>query len=74
MAVDTPSSKMFPVRRTLILTSLIVIAEPLSATILLPFVFFMVRSFARVDDQYVGFWCGIVSRFTAEVDPWLHGH
>ena len=52
------------VRRTFALIALVVVTEPLSATILLPFVYFMVREFKEVDDLHVGLWCGIISRPT----------
>lgn len=49
------------VRRTLIFTGLVVLAEPLAATMLLSFVVFMVKDFPNVDDRSVAFWCGVIS-------------
>lgn len=50
-----------PVSRTLSVIGAVVIAEPLSATILLPFVYFMIRDFNTVKEQSVGFWAGLIS-------------
>lgn len=56
-----PTMDHYPVRRTLGLTALVVIAESLAGTILLPFVVFMVRTFPNVGEGAVGFWCGVIS-------------
>ena len=55
------SGRLTPVSRTLTIIGAVVTAEPLSATILLPFVYFMVRDFNTVEEQYVGFWAGLIS-------------
>lgn len=54
------------VRRTLFFTGLLVLAEPLAATMLLSFVVFMVRDFPAVNERSVAFWCGIISKQTHE--------
>ncbi|KAF1818301.1 MFS general substrate transporter [Dissoconium aciculare CBS 342.82] len=57
------------VRRVLFFTGLIVLAEPLAATMLLSFVAFMVRDFPAVDNDRVAFWCGLLTSayFVAQV-------
>lgn len=50
------------VRRMLFFTGLVVLAEPLAATMLLSFVVFMVRDFENVDERSVAFWCGMISK------------
>ena len=54
-----------PISRTLAIIGAIVVAEPLSATLLFPFVYFMVRDFRTVDEQQIGFWAGLISKFIA---------
>ena len=54
----------FPVARTITTICAIVIAESLLATILFPFIYPMVRRFEGVDEQYVGFWAGVISEGT----------
>jgi hypothetical protein len=56
------------VHRTMFCIAFVVVAEPLAASILLPFVVFMVRSFNQVDERSVGLWCGIISMCS---DPWF---
>ena len=51
---------MSTVFRRLGVIGVVVMAEPLSATLLFPFVYFMVRGF-NIEDQYIGFWAGIIS-------------
>lgn len=53
--------RLAPVSRTLTVIGAVVIAEPLSATLLLPFVYFMIRNFNTVEERYVGFWAGLIS-------------
>jgi len=53
--------RLTPVSRTLAVIGAIVIAEPLSATLLLPFAYFMIRDFHTVEERYVGFWAGLIS-------------
>ncbi|KAI9803986.1 MAG: hypothetical protein M1833_000267 [Piccolia ochrophora] len=50
-----------PVRRTLFLIAAIVLAEPLSATPLFSFVYFMVRDFGVMDERKVGFKAGLIT-------------
>lgn len=49
------------VSRTLGVIGAVVIAEPLFATILFPFVYSMIRDFKTVEEQDVGFWAGLIS-------------
>lgn len=60
------------VRRTLFFTGLVVLAEPLAATMLLSFVVFMVQDFPAVEERSVAFWCGVISRehATGNINPW----
>jgi hypothetical protein len=50
-----------PVKRTFVLIGAIVIAEPLAATILFPFIYMMISDFGTVQERYVGFWAGLIS-------------
>lgn len=51
----------FPVASTITIICAIVIAESLLATILFPFIYHMVRGFEGVEEQFVGFWAGVIS-------------
>lgn len=62
MASDSQS---LAVRRALFFTGLVVLAEPLAATMLLSFVVFMVRDFPAVNERSVAFWCGVISKTIA---------
>ncbi|KAL1588455.1 hypothetical protein WHR41_03127 [Cladosporium halotolerans] len=66
MASDSQS---LAVRRALFFTGLVVLAEPLAATMLLSFVVFMVRDFPAVNERSVAFWCGVITSafFVAQV-------
>ncbi|KAL2752848.1 hypothetical protein ACRALDRAFT_213193 [Sodiomyces alcalophilus JCM 7366] len=57
------------VRRTLFFTGLVVLAEPLAATMLLSFVVFMVQDFPAMEERAVAFWCGVITSafFVAQV-------
>ena len=48
-------------RFTLCLVGLVALAEPLSATVLFPFVVFMVRGFNVVKEDNIGLWTGLIS-------------
>lgn len=62
MVVNSEGPKHgIPIRRTFTIIATIVIAEPLAATILFPFVYFMIRDFGTVQERYVGFWAGVIS-------------
>lgn len=50
------------VGRTLTIICAIVVAESLLATILFPFVYFMVRDFRVVEEQEIGYWAGLISK------------
>ena len=51
----------FPVARTITVICAIVVAESLLATILFSFIYPMVREFEGVEEQYIGFWAGVIS-------------
>ena len=63
MAADSeqPVAGALPVKRTFVLIGAIVIAEPLAATILFPFIYMMISDFGTVQERYVGFWAGLIS-------------
>ena len=61
MESEHPQRPAPAVSRTLGVIGAVVIAEPLSATILFPFVYFMIRDFKTVEEQDVGFWAGLIS-------------
>ena len=54
------SKPTIPVSRTLGIIGAVVVTEPISATLLFTFVYFMVRSF-DVEERRVGFWAGLIS-------------
>jgi hypothetical protein len=56
----SPAPMSTTVFRRLAVIGVVVMAEPLSATLLFPYVYFMVRGF-NVEDQYIGLWAGIIS-------------
>ena len=61
---DAASSMLRPdlsTTKTLIITCAIAVAESLLATIVFPFIFSMVHGFEEVEEQYVGFWAGVIS-------------
>ena len=49
------------VSRNLAIIGAIVVAEPLSATLLFPFVYLMVRDFRTVNEKQIGFWAGLTN-------------
>lgn len=57
---DIPNNP--PVRRTLALMGAIAFMEPISATMLFPFVYFMVRDFNPEDQQHIRLRAGLISR------------
>ena len=59
----------FPVRKTLALIGAIVVAESLLATVLFPFIYFMVCDFQIVHERYIGYWAGLISRSKASRIP-----
>ncbi|KAL9005171.1 MAG: hypothetical protein Q9188_002045 [Gyalolechia gomerana] len=62
MVVNSEGPKHgIPIRRTFTIIAAIVVAEPLAATILFPFVYFMIRDFGTVQERYVGFWAGVIT-------------
>lgn len=63
MESEHPQRPAPAVSRTLGIIGAVVIAEPLSATILFPFVYFMIRDFRTVEEQDVGFWAGLISMY-----------
>lgn len=52
-----------PVRRVIGIVALIVLGESLAATILFPFIVFMVRSFPHIEEDRVGWYCGLISKY-----------
>ncbi|GIZ45926.1 hypothetical protein CKM354_000907200 [Cercospora kikuchii] len=50
-----------PVRRVIGIVALIVLGESLAATILFPFIVFMVRSFPHIEEDRVGWYCGLIT-------------
>ena len=69
MESEHPQRPAPGVSRTLGIIGAIVIAEPLAATILFPFVYFMIRDFKIVEEQDVGFWAGLISMIQAMPRP-----
>ena len=59
--LSSRSRLQVPISRSLAIIGAIVVAEPLAATLLFPFVYYMVRDFDSVEEQYVGFWAGLIS-------------
>jgi hypothetical protein len=47
--------------KTLFFVACIVLAEPLSSTLLLPFVYFMVKDFGSYDESGIGYRAGLIS-------------
>ncbi|RAL01131.1 MFS transporter [Aspergillus ibericus CBS 121593] len=50
-----------PVKRTLTMVGLIALMEPISATMLFPFVYFMVKDFDPSDVEHIGFRAGLIT-------------
>jgi len=41
---------------------IVVVSESLLATVLFPFIYQMVKGFGGIEDRYIGFWTGIISK------------
>lgn len=53
--------QVIPIKRTFAIIGAIVIAEPFAATILFPFVYFMIHDFGTVQEKDITFRAGLLS-------------
>lgn len=47
--------------KTMIVVCIVMFSEPLSMTLLYPFIYFMVRDFEMVDDNQTGYYVGFIT-------------
>jgi len=48
--------------RSAVVICTVVICESLLATVIFPFIYLMVKDFPQIEEHFVGFWTGVISK------------